>query len=103
MSGKPGSSLSELDIANGGRSRPRLSAVTFFAGAAQSFGQRPTAGLYGTLALRQRFRGSVRAVPRRSLRLFPGAGLIVKTQRQGDALASNLDLQHLHLDDVAWF
>src|SRR6185437_10233738 len=80
----------------------RLSAAAFFAGPAQGIGKRAAAGLLGRLAWRRRFRGGAGSVLRRSLLLLL-AGLIVKTQCQRNALARLLDLQHLHLDDVAWF
>src|SRR6516164_3181873 len=58
-------------------SRPLLSAVAFFAGAAQGFGKRPAARLHHRPA--RRFRGGAGAIARRSLRLLLAAGFIVKT------------------------
>src|SRR4051794_31568674 len=83
--------------------RPGLAAAVFLGGAAQGLGERSAArGLLLRLALsgrRHRLRRDVaRLALRRRLTL---AGLVVQSQRQRNALASDLDLQHLDLDDVA--
>src|SRR5262249_16311078 len=81
-------------------SGPALSAVAFFAGAAQGIGKRPASGLRCGLARRRSFRGDTGLVARSALRILL-ADLIVKAQRQRDALAGPPYLQHLDLDDVA--
>ena len=70
------------------------------AGAAQGFGQRAAGGRF--LAWRRRCFRCAGIVARLDLRTIAlAAGLVVETQRQRDALAGHLDLQHVHLDDVS--